>query len=412
MPRGRRPSAAVPFIVVTLILDVLGMGIVIPVMPELVTELSGGDASAAAVHYGLLVSSFALMQLLFAPVLGSLSDRFGRRPIILLSLLGFGANYLLMAFAPTLTWLYVARLASGLFGASITTANAYIADVSTPETRAKNFGLVGAAFGIGFIVGPAAGGLLGQLAPRLPFLAAAAVVLLNWLYGLFVLPESLPLERRRQLTLRGASPLSGLALLRRYPLVLSLAASLFFFSLAQRGLESIWVLHTHYRYGWSQLENGLTLALFGVMAALVQGVLIRRVVPAVGERRAVLLGLGLAVLGHLGYAAASQGWMALGVIVVASLGGVAHPALMGLVSGAVSPSEQGGVQGALSSVISLTSIVAPLVVTQSFSAMTGEGAPIDLPAVPFLITTGFGLVGLALAARAFRRHPAAAAKDG
>jgi len=400
------------FILVTLFLDVLGLGIVIPVLPELVTDFLDGDASRAASYYGLLASSFALMQFLFAPVLGALSDRFGRRPVLLIALFGFGVNYLILAWAPTLAWLFLARAVSGIMGASFTTAHAYIADISTPQNRAANFGLAGAAFGLGFIFGPALGGLLGHWGPRVPFLVSAGIVLINWLYGLLILPESLPPERRRKVTLREANPLGGIALLGKYPLVAGLAVTFVLVSLAQRGMESIWVLYTHYRYGWEELQNGLALALVGLMGALVQGVLVRRVVPRLGERRAILISLTIATIAYVLYGFAFHPAMLLTIIFFGALAGIGPPAIQSLVAGTVSPREQGATQGALTSLMSMTAIVAPLITTQLFSACTGDDAVIELPGIPFFAGALFMALSLPLLLRTFRRNPPPATGPG
>lgn len=397
------------FILVTLFLDILGIGIIIPVLPQLVAEMLGGNESHAAAWYGGIAASYALAQFVFAPVLGAFSDRVGRRPVLLISLFGFGVNYLLLGLAPSLGWLFVARTLSGVTGASITTCNAYIADISTAGNRARNFGLVGAAFGIGFIFGPALGGVLGHLGPRVPFFVSAGIVAVNWLYGLLVLPESLPPERRRAFSLGDANPLGGLARLRRYPIVAGLAVAFVCLALAQRGLETVWVLYTRYRFGWEELQNGLALALVGLMAAVVQGGLVRHIVHRIGERATVVTGLSVAACGFVLYGLATRGWMVLVVVVVTSLGGIAGPAIQGLVTGSVSPSEQGGVQGALTSLMSLTSIFAPLISTQLFSTFTGAGAPIELPGAPFFAGALFVATALTVTIRLFRKHPGSAA---
>ncbi len=396
------------FILVTLVLDILGIGIVIPVLPEIVTGMLGGDESRAAFWYGSIAASYALAQFLFAPVLGALSDQIGRRPVLLVSLAGFGVNYVLFGLAPNLAWLFAARVLCGVCGASFTTCNAYIADISKPEDRARNFGLVGAAFGIGFIFGPALGGLLGELGPRVPLFVAAGLAGVNWLYGFFVLPESLPLERRRPFSLKEANPVGGLLRLRRYPFVASLAVSFVLMMMAHRGLETVFVLYTSYRYGWEALQNGLGLGLVGLTAAVVQGGMVRRVVARYGERRTVLIGLTVATAGYAFYGLASAGWMLLAVIVFASLGGLAGPAIQGLVTGTVDPSEQGAIQGTLTSLTSLVSIFAPLISTGLFSALTGEGAPLELPGAPFFAAASFALVALLLIVRTFRVYPAPA----
>lgn len=407
MPRQNR-SAAMAFIIVTLFLDVLGLGIIIPVLPQLVTNLVGGDASRGAEYFGLIASVFAAMQFLFSPVLGALSDRFGRRPILLVSLFGFGVSYVLMGLAQSVAWLFAARLFSGIMGASITTANAYVADVSTPQNRAQNYGLVGAAFGVGFICGPALGGVLGSLGTSVPFLVAAAIVFINFVYGWFVLPESLLPEQRREFSWARANPLGGVMNLRNHKVVAGLAVVFVLFSLGQRGLETIWVLYTHHRYGWAELQNGLALALVGVTAALVQGVLIRKIVPALGEQRSVVVGLGIGAVGMLLYGLASTGWMMLAVVVFASFSGIAGPAVQGIVAGSVPPSEQGSVQGTLTSLMSLTAIVAPLVSSQLFAVFTAQDAPVYLPGAPFFAGALFTALALWVAHRFFARHHPAA----
>lgn len=407
MFRPRAARAGVAFVLVVLFLDILGLGIVIPVLPELVDSFVPGDASAAAPWYAALASVYAVMQVLFAPLVGALSDRFGRRTVILASLTAFGGSYLILAVAPSLTWLFIGRILAGITGATITAANAYIADVSTPQTRARNFGFVGVAFGLGFIFGPAIGGLLGGLGLRVPFYAAAASALVGALYGLLILPESLPPERRRPFSWSAAIPLRSLGVLSAYPLVVGIAVSFLFFTLAQRGLETVFVLYTAYRYDWGPSENGLALALVGVMAALVQGGLVRPLVARLGERRTILVGLTVSTLSFVGYGLASQGWMLLAVIAFASLGAVAGPAIQGLVAGTVPGNEQGAVQGALTSLQSLSSVLAPLAAGTIFGAFTGDGAPVDVPGAPFFLGAVLLVAALLWAARTFRRHPAA-----
>ena len=402
-----KPQAGMIFILITLFIDILGLGLIIPILPGLIVEFMGGDSASAARFYGLIAAVYALMQFFFAPLLGALSDRFGRRPVLLVSLFGLGVDYLILAFAPNLTWLVVGRVVAGIAGSSITTANAYIADVSTPETRAQNFGLVGVAFGLGFIFGPALGGVLGAVDLRLPFFVAAGLALLNWLYGFFILPESLPPERRSAFHWTKANPIGSVGQLGAYPLVAGLAAAFIFISLAQRGLETVWVLYTGLRFGWDEQANGYTLALVGVMAVLVQGFLIRPTIRLLGERRTILVGLAISSLTFLFYGLASEGWMMIAVIVVGALGGVAGPAVQGLVAGSVPPDEQGKVQGALTSLISLSSIVAPIVFTTGlFSYFTSDAAPIWLPGAPFFLGALLFLASLIVVVRLFRRIPA------
>ena len=403
---GQRRQAAMIFILITVFIDVLGIGIIIPILPELIKEFAGGSTAQAGRWFGVLASTYALTQFICAPLLGALSDRVGRRPVILISLFGLGVDYIIMGFAPTLGWLFAGRLIAGVMGASITTANAYIADVSRPEDRARNFGLIGVAFGLGFIFGPALGGILGGIDLRLPFFVSAGLALVNWLYGFFVLPESLPPEKRGAFSWAKANPVGSLYVLGSYPLVAGLTMVFVFVVLAQRGLETVWVLYTGHKFGWDEQMNGFSLMWVGVMAAIVQGGLVKPVVGWLGERRAVLYGLVVAVITYLGYGLATAGWMLFAWITFGAIGGVAGPAIQSLVAGAVPPGDQGKVQGAITSLMSLTSILAPLIFTAGlFSYFTSPSAPIELPGAPFLL----GAVMYALAfwslVRLFRRMP-------
>ena len=395
------------FILVTLFIDILGIGIIVPILPVLVREFLGENDAQAAVYYGVIISTYATMQFLCAPVLGALSDRYGRRPVILVSLFGLGTDYLIQGWAPSIGWLFLGRIIAGIMGASITTANAYIADVSTPQTRAQNFGFVGAAFGLGFIFGPVLGGLLGAISLRLPFFVAAGLALVNWLYGFFVLPESLAPEHRSTVSWRKMNPLASLRRLGAYPLVAGLAVAFLFATMAQRGLENVWILYTGFRYGWDLLTNGLTLGLVGVMAVLVQGLLIKPIVARIGERRSITLGLTVSTLAFLAYGLASQGWMVPVIIVFGALAGIALPTIQGLVAGTVLPSEQGKIHGAFTSLTSLTAIFSPLIFTAGlFSFFTSVAAPVILPGAPFFLGSLLFLVSLSLLVRLFRRLPA------
>ena len=395
------------FILVTLFIDILGIGIIVPILPVLIREFLGGNNAQAAVYYGVIISTYATMQFLCAPVLGALSDRYGRRPVILVSLFGLGTDYLIQGWAPSIGWLFLGRIIAGIMGASIPTANAYIADVSTPQTRAQNFGFVGAAFGLGFIFGPVLGGLLGAISLRLPFFVAAGLALVNWLYGFFVLPESLAPEHRSTVSWRKMNPLASLRRLGTYPLVAGLAVAFLFATMAQRGLENVWILYTGFRYGWDLLTNGLTLGLVGVMAVLVQGLLIKPIVARIGERRSITLGLTVSTLAFLAYGLASQGWMVPVVIVFGALAGVALPTIQGLVAGTVLPSEQGKIHAAFTSLTSLTAIFSPLIFTAGlFSFFTSAAAPVILPGAPFFLGSLLFLVSLGLLVRLFRRLPA------
>lgn len=405
------PRSALTFIFITLLLDVTGIGIIIPVIPKLIQHLTGGSVSEAAQVGGWLVFAYAAMQFLFSPVLGNLSDQFGRRPVLLFSLLGFGVDYLFLAFAPTIAWLFVGRAVAGITGASVTTASAYIADVSTPEKRAQNFGLIGAAFGLGFILGPLLGGVLGEYSHQLPFLAAAGLTLLNVVYGYFVLPESLPIERRRAFSWKRANPIGSLRMLGRYPVILGLVASLLFLYVAAHATQSTWTYYVMEKFAWSEKWVGYSLAAIGLLVAIVQGGLIRRINPVLGPRRSVYLGLLLYALGFVLFAFASEGWMMFAFLVPYCLGGIAGPALQGIISGQVPANEQGELQGALTSLMSLTSIVGPVLMTSLFSYFTRPSAPVYFPGAPFILAAVLTLISVTLAARSLATYVAPATNE-
>lgn len=417
-PEPRR--AAIAFILFTLFIDILGIGIVIPVLPELVKQLVEEPATSSQIgevtdsivfsragrYVGVIGATYALMQFLCAPIMGAISDRFGRRPVLLVSLFGLGIDFLIQGFAPNIWWLFVGRTLAGVMGASLTTGNAYIADISTDETRARNFGLVGAMFGLGFTIGPALGGLLGDLNLRLPFFVAAGLALLNWLYGFFVLPESLPPEKRSAFTLAGANPFRVIGRLRIYPLVAALAMVLVLKSLAQRGLENVWVLYTGFRFDWDAGTNGLALGLVGVMAIIVQGGLVRPIIKRIGERKAVVFGTIVSAIAFAGYGLANQPWLIPCIIVFGSLGGIAGPAIQSLVTGSVDETEQGKVQGALTGLTSLTNVIAPIFFNFFlFSYFVSDAAPIVLPGAPLLVGSMLLVVAVFIAIRVFRRFP-------
>jgi DHA1 family tetracycline resistance protein-like MFS transporter len=397
-------KAGLGFIFVTLFLDILGLGLVVPVLPRLVGSFHADDAAGHR-SYGLFVACYAAMQFLFSPLIGSLSDRYGRRPLLLVSALGQGLDYLVLGLAGNLPLLFVARMVSGVTGASIGTAAAYIADVSPPERRARNFGLIGVAFGLGFVAGPALGGVLGAMNLRLPFFAAAAMGLANFAFGLFVLPESLAPEHRRAFDWRRANPLGSVAALRRYPSVLGIVAALVLAQMAQRGLESVWILYTSGRYGWDVRATGSSLAAVGIAAALVQGGVVRRLLPRLGERRSMLLGLSLSAVGLTLYGLAPEGWMLLSALPVGAMGGIAGPAGQGLLSRQVGADEQGLLQGAVTSLQSLTSVFAPLYATHLFAAFGQRGVTPYVPGAPFFAGALIVLAALAIAARTLGRVP-------
>lgn len=405
----KRREAGLPFIFVTLLLDILGIGLIIPVLPKLIESFTDNNIESASSIYGIMVAVYALMQFTFAPVLGSLSDRYGRRPVILVSLFGAGLDYLLLAFAPTLAWLFVGRAIAGITAANITTASAYIVDVSPPEKRAQNFGIIGAAFGVGFVIGPAIGGLLGNYGLRLPFLVVAGITLINWLYGYFVLPESLKPENRSAFSWAKANPIGSLSGLGRYPIVLALASTIFLVALAQNSLHSIWVLYTGYRYEWGTLEVGISLTVVGLAAGVVQGGLIRKIVPFLGERNSLLIGLTINAISFILYGLAPLGWMIYPIAVFGAFSGIAQPSAQSIITQNVRDNEQGAIQGSLSSLNALSAIFGPLMATQIFRYFISDAAPVHLPGAPFFLGMFFVVGGLLLAVNTFQRLPAAVA---
>lgn len=408
-PTGRQP--ALGFIFVTVVLAVLGFGLLIPVLPELVKQFRGNDVSSGSHAYGVLVASYALMQFFGSPVLGALSDRFGRRKVILIALAGSSLDYVVMALAPTLAILFIARLVGGLTAGVLATANAYVADVTPPEKRAQSFGLIGAAFGLGFIIGPLVGGVLGSIDLRLPFWVAGGCAALNWLYGFFVLPESLKPENRRAFSWRRANPIGALLALKRFPAVLGLAEAYFILTLGQMMLFSIWALYTAHRYGWDPKHVGLSLMVVGVLSAIVQAVLAKRLIGALGDTRAVVFGLLLSALAQFLYGLAAHDWMVYCIIVIGSCAGIAGPAMQSYITKHVPPNEQGAVQGVYSGLASLAGIPGPLISTWAFGWAVAPGQPAWLAGLPFFLASGLALIALALAARSFAKDhapPAAA----
>jgi DHA1 family tetracycline resistance protein-like MFS transporter len=400
-PKGQ---AALGFIFITLLVDVMGFGIIIPVLPQLIQHLIHGSISEAAIYAGWMAFAYAGMQFLFSPVIGNLSDKFGRRPVLLSSLLGFGIDYLFLAFAPTIGWLFVGRVIAGITGASFTTASAYIADISTPEKRAANFGLVGVAFGIGFIIGPVIGGILGNYNTQYPFLAAAALALLNAAYGYFILPESLSAEHRRPFSWGRANPVGSLIQLNKYKAVIGLAFSLFLVYIAVQSVQSVWTFYTIEKFQWSKAMVGYSLGFVGLLVAVVQGGLIRVVIPKIGQERSIWIGLLLYSFGLILFAFASEGWMMFAFLVPYCLGGIAGPALQGYMSGNVPANEQGELQGGLTSLMSLSTIFGPLIMTWSFAYFTKPDAPFQFAGAPFVIGAICMLLSTLLAVRSFKRN--------
>jgi len=398
-----KKKAALGFIFLTLLLDVIGLGIIIPVVPELITELIDGNISQAASYGGWLTFAYAIMQFIFSPFIGNLSDKYGRRPVLLLSLLGFGIDYVFLALAPTITWLFVGRIIAGITGASFTTATAYIADISTQEDRTKNFGMIGAAFGLGFIIGPVIGGFLGEYGSRIPFIAAAILTFINLIYGYFVLPESLPVENRRPFDLARANPLGAFKHLKKHPVVASLALAFFLYYMAGQAVQSVWSYFGIERFQWSPAMIGLSLGMVGLLVGLVQGVLIRYINPIWGNIKSIYIGFALYALGLLLFSFATEGWMMFVFLIPYCLGGIAGPALQSIITSNVSSNEQGELQGTLTSIISATSIVSPLLMTNLFYWFSKKDSGLYLPGAPFLMGTVFMIAALVVVYKVLRK---------
>lgn len=394
-------TPALGFILVTVLIDVIGVGIIIPIIPDLLAELGLEDAGKASFMGGLLIFSYAAMQFIFAPILGGLSDQYGRRSVILISLIGLTTDYLLTAFAPTIAWLFLGRIIAGIGGASYTTATAYIADISAPEKRAQNFGMVGAAFGIGFIIGPLLGGVLGGIDVRLPFFVAAGLSLLNWLYGYFILPESLPKEQRRKFEWKRANPVGTLVNIRKYPQLTNLFLAFFIIYIAGHAVQSNWSFYGKEVFEWNATDIGLSLSLVGVCVAIVQAVLIRSAVKKLGQKKTVYAGLIFNFCGLLLFAFSVQEWMIYSFLAVYVLGGLAGPTIQGIMSSNVPANEQGELMGTLTSLQSLGNIIGPLLMTGIFSYFTtAEG--IYFPGSAFTMGAVLSLVSGVLIYRTIR----------
>jgi DHA1 family tetracycline resistance protein-like MFS transporter len=394
------PKLRLVVVLSVVVIDMLGIGLAFPVLPRLIEEFEGGNVSRASYIYGGLAAAYSLMQFAFAPLVGALSDRYGRRPVILLALVGMGVNYVVLAFAPSLWMFALGRMVAGAFGATFTAAAAYLADVTPPEKRAQSFGLIGAAFGVGFILGPAIGGLLGETDLRLPFLVAAGLSLADFVFAYFALPESLSRENRRPVNLRHANPVGALREIGRYASVLGLMTIFVLATFANRVAEMTWVLFTSYRFHWGPKEAGLSLAAVGVMFVVGQGGLVRVIVPKLGERRAILLGLTISVITLVLYGVVPRGWMVFPVMVLAVFGWtIAQPAVQALMSRAVPPTEQGLLQGALASMQNLTSIFGPPIWTGLFGFFVSPAAPVIVPGAAFFAAAAVFAVALVLAQR-------------
>ena len=397
-------KAAIGFIFVTLLIDVIGWGIIIPVMPTLIRTMEHVDVGTASSLNGWMLFAFSMTQFLFAPLVGNLSDKYGRRPILLVSLFGFGLDYILMSWAPSIEWLFVGRVIAGITGASFTTASAYIADISNDKNRAQNFGMIGAAFGMGFIIGPIIGGLLGSFGPRVPFIAAACLCFLNWLYGYFILPESLDEAHRRPLDWKRANPLGSLIHLRKYPDIGYLLVAMVLVYLGAHAVQSNWSFYTIERFGWGERMIGVSLGVVGLLVGIVQGGLTRFINPKLGNARSIYVGLILYAVGMLLFGLATAGWMMLIFLVPYCLGGIAGPALQATITSQVDVREQGELQGALTSLMSATSVVGPPMMTNLFAWAIMPGNPIYLPGAPFFLGSLLMLMSAIMAYISFRKH--------
>lgn len=397
------PKRALAVIFTTVLLNSIGFGIIIPVMPQLVMEVTGEDLSNAAMYGGLLMFAYALMQFFFAPVLGNLSDRFGRRKVLLVSLVAFSLDYLVMAWAPTLAWLVAGRLVAGIAASTNSIANAYIADISPLKERPQNFGLLGAAFGVGFIVGPVIGGFLGEFGSRMPFFAAATLGIANFLFAFSVLPESLPESERRPFDLVRSNPLGALMQLMNTPVLLGLVATVFVYNLGHFALPATWSYYTMERFEWSSKEIGYSLGFIGTLMVIVQGYLTRVIIPRIGAPSAAYLGMGFALISYLGYAFSPYVWMMYVSMIPGALSGLAGPALQGIMTGQVSASNQGELQGALASSGALTAVIGPPLMTQLFSYFSDASSLFYFPGAAFICSASLTLISILMLPRLFRR---------
>jgi len=405
-PQGSRNALA--FIFITVLIDMATMGVIMPVLPDLIRDLTGKDLAGASFYGGGLMLSFAAMQFLFSPIVGNLSDRFGRRPILLLSLGGLAINMVLMALAPTLLWLFFGRIISGVFGATMSTASAYIADVSPPDKRAANFGLIGAAFGVGFVLGPVIGGVLAQYGVRAPFYAAAALTFINLLYGVLVLPESLVPEKRRPFEWRRANPLGAFYHLRSRPVVLSFAFVMLVFGVANPVYPTVWAFYTQEKFGWTAFDVGLSLGLVGIVFGLSQTFFIRWAIPRFGEVRSAMIGLSVLAVVFTAYALSPVGWLVYIIILMSFPAGLTVPSLQGIMSNRTSESEQGELQGALASIAAVGAVIGPMLFAGLFGVFSAKDAPVYFPGAPFIAAAALclgGLIGLRFAVKKMREHP-------
>ena len=394
-------KAPIAFIFTVVVINMLGVGLAWPILPKLVQAFEGGDVSSAAFQYGIIATAYALTQFLFGPLLGNLSDAYGRRPVLLASQAGLAIDYIILAVAPNYWWLFAARLVSGMLGATISTANAYMADISTPENRARNFGFMGVAFGVGFIAGPALGGVLGEIDIRLPFFAAAALTAVNCTYGYFLLPESLPLDKRRPVgRLWHSNPINALGNMARFPVLVPMFIALFLTAISGRGLEAIWVLYTDFRFGWTIRDSALSLAFVGVMFIIVQGLLVGPSVRLLGEKKVVLFGYVIAIVALFSFGIADQGWMLFPLTALYVMGAaLAEPALKAICSRSVPDDRQGLLQGVFASIGSIAIIIGPLAATMTLANVSGPTPLLNLPGIWFVFGSLLFTVALITVAR-------------
>ncbi|MGL1885895.1 MAG: TCR/Tet family MFS transporter [Reichenbachiella sp.] len=405
MGSSKDNKATVGFIFFVMLIDVIGLGIIVPVIPNLIMDLTGEGNSAASVYGGWLMFSYAIMQFLFSPILGGLSDQYGRKPILLISLFGMGLNYMALVYAPDIAWLFIARALTGITGASTTTASAYIADISTPEKKAQNFGMIGAAFGLGFIIGPMIGGLLGEYGTRVPFMAAAGLSLVGGLYGTFILPESLSKENRRNFNIKRANPLAVFKNFKKYKGVGWIVIPFVFMYLAGHSTQSIWTYYTIELFQWTPKQIGWSLAFVGLMITIVQGGIIKHAIRIFGQKKSIFIGFFFSITGYYMLSFANEEWMVYAIIVPFSLGGLIVPGLQSIMSNKVPSNEQGELQGGLTSLISLTAIVGPPMMTAAFFLGTSDN-PLDVyfPGASFFVAGGLVVISLFIALFALKKE--------
>jgi len=399
-PPGR---FAVAFILVSILLDAITFGILVPIMPDLITELTGEGIAQAAAYNGALMFMYAFMQFLFAPIIGNLSDRFGRRPLLLISMALFGVNYIVMGLATSLGWLFLGRFIMGFAGGTITTANAYIADISKPENRAKNFALLSAAGGLGFILGPTIGGILGEFGPRVPLFFAAGLAFSNLIYGFCVLPETLEKKDRRKFSWARANVLGTILEVRKYPIIISLIGVLFFLQTAQFSHPSIWSFYTMLKFDWSTQQVGLSLSVYGCMTLFVQGFAIGQIIKRIGEKKTAYIGLTIGIICFIGFGSATEGWMIYAWLVPAGFVGLALPALRSIISSQAPANAQGEIQGAITSLQSLTAMFAPILMTQLFRIFSKPEASFYIPGAPFYAASFLIFLSLMLYLKAYKK---------